>query len=158
MLTLAYSSGLRVSEIANLKLEDIIREKMLLRVREGKGNKDRYTILSIIALKTLEKYWKVYRPQTWLFPGRQNNKISNRACEHAFEIAKKKANITRTGSFHTLRHSFATHYLEVGGSLFQLQKFMGHIDIRTTLKYVHLRDEARIAKSPLDVYAESYCK
>ncbi len=86
MLTLIYSSGLRVSEITNIKADDIIRNKMLLKIRQAKGNKDRYTILSERGLKALEKYWLAYRPALWLFPGvHKTNQISIRACQHAFE-------------------------------------------------------------------------
>ena len=160
MLTLVYSSGLRVSEIVNLTPQDIIRDKMLIRIRQGKGAKDRYSILSITALHLLEKYWKAYRPASYLFPGKNKiSPLSIRACQHAFEIAKKNAGINKTGGIHTLRHSFATnrmlevsilsrmtknrptHFLEVGGGLFQLQKFLGHVQLRTTLKYVHLSEE-----------------
>jgi integrase/recombinase XerD len=159
MLTLIYSSGLRVSEIINIKADDIVRNKMLLKVRQAKGNKDRYTILSETALKALEKYWLAYRPNTWLFPGKnKKDMISIRSCQYAYEIAKKNAGITKKGGIHILRHSFATHYLEVGGGLFQLQKFLGHKQIRTTLQYIHLVEEKIIARSPLDVYVKKYCK
>lgn len=159
MLILIYSSGLRVSEITNIKAEDINRDKMLIKVRQAKGNKDRYTILSETALKALVKYWRAYRPEVWLFPGKNKiNKISIRACQHAFELAKKNAKIKKKGGIHTLRHSFATHFLEVGGGLFQLQKFLGHKQIRTTLQYVHLVEEKIIARSPIDVYGKKFCK
>jgi len=159
MLTLVYSSGLRTGDLINLTADDIIRDKMLIRINQGKGNKDRYTILSSVALKLLEKYWRTYRPNHWLFPGKsKNNKISRRACQHAFEIAKKKTGITRKGGLHSLRHSFATHFLEVGGGLFQLQRFLGHKQLRTTLKYVHLSEEKVIARSPLDVFTETDSK
>jgi integrase/recombinase XerD len=132
---------------------------MLLKVRDSKGNKDRYTILSQIALQSLVKYWKTYRPGTWLFPGvHGNNQMSVRAVQHAFEIARNKANIKKKGGIHILRHSFATHFLEAGGGLFQLQKFLGHKQLRTTLQYVHLAEENVIARSPLDVYGKSYFK
>jgi len=156
MLMLVYSSGLRVSEIVPLTFEDVIRDKMILRVNQGKGRKDRYTILSEIALHSLEKYWKHYRPTVWLFPGKGGKgELSIRAVQHAFQTAKKNAGITKSGGIHTLRHSFATHFLEVGGGLFQLQKFLGHKSIQTTLKYVHLCEERTIARSPLDVYYET---
>jgi len=158
-LTIIYSSGLRVSEIVDLKPEDIIREKMLLKIRQSKGNKDRYTILSKTALQSLIKYWKTYHPETWLFPGiHGNNKMSIRTCQHAYEIAKKSAGIKKKGGIHILRHSFATHFLEIGGGIFQLQKFMGHAQIRTTLQYVHLAEEKIIARSPLDFYLEKHGK
>ena len=132
---------------------------MLLKIRQSKGNKDRYTILSKIALQSLIKYWKTYHPKTWLFPGvHGNNKISIRACQYAYEIAKKNAGIKKKGGIHILRHSFATHFLEIGGGIFQLQKFMGHEQIRTTLQYVHLAEEKIIARSPLDFYLEKHGK
>jgi len=159
MLTLIYSSGLRVSELINITADDILREKKLLKIKQGKGMKDRYTILSEIALKELEKYWRAYRPQKYLFPGvHKTNQMSIRACQHAYEIAKKKAGIKKKGGIHTLRHSFATHFLEVGGGLFQLQKFLGHKQLRTTLLYAHLSEENIIARSPFDVYKESISK
>ncbi|HBD94602.1 MAG: hypothetical protein A2355_06675 [Spirochaetes bacterium RIFOXYB1_FULL_32_8] len=141
---------------------------MLIRIRQGKGNKDRYSILSVLALQLLEKYWKAYHPKVWLFPGYGNNQMSIRACQHAYEISKKKTGITKKAGIHCLRHSFATHYLEVGGGLFQLQNFMGHKQLRTlvaeyccsgwlpaTLQYVHLSEEKIIARSPLDVYGKT---
>ncbi len=131
---------------------------MLIKIRDGKGNKDRYTMLSKIALKYLEKYWKAYRPKNYLFPGYKNGQLSIRACQHSYEIAKKNARINKNGGIHILRHSFATHFLETGGGIFQLQKFLGHKQLRTTLRYVHLQEEKIIARSPLDAYYESYGK
>jgi site-specific recombinase XerD len=158
ILILTYSSGLRVSEVVNLEPQDILRDKMLLKIRDGKGNKDRYTILSKVALKYLERYWKAFHPKKWLFPGYHQNQLSKRACQHAYEIAKRNAKISKKGGIHTLRHSFATHFLEAGGSLFQLQKFMGHKYIRTTLQYAHIQEEKIIARSPLDFYLETHGK
>ena len=104
---LIYSSGLRVSEVVELKSDDIIRDKMLLKIRQGKGAKDRYSILSETALKQLEKYWRAYKPATYFFPGKNKiSPLSIRACQHAFEIAKKNAGITKNGGIHTLRHAF----------------------------------------------------
>lgn len=130
---------------------------MLLRIRNGKGHKDRYTILSKRALSLLEKYYRAYRPQKYLFTGKKRDKpLSARACQHAFTLAKRKCKITKSGGIHSLRHSFATHFLEVGGGLFQLQKLLGHKQLRTTLQYVHLAEEKIIARSPLDIYAETH--
>jgi site-specific recombinase XerD len=153
MLILIYSSGLRVSEVSNLLPIDIVRNKMRLKIRCSKGNKDRYTILSNTGLIYLEKYWKAYKPKFWLFSGRDPLKpISIRACQHAYYKAKEKAGITKDAGIHTLRHSFATHCLETGMGIFQLQKFLGHKCLKTTLQYVHLVEENIIARSPLDVY------
>lgn len=153
LLALIYSSGLRLSESVNLKITDIKRDNKRILVRQGKGAKDRYTILSDICLKCLWKYWKQYKPNNWLFPGyKKNNHLSPRACQHAFSLAKERAGITKEGSVHTLRHSFATHFLEAGGGLFQLQKFLGHKCLKTTLLYAHIQTEKIVAHSPLDFF------
>jgi integrase/recombinase XerD len=155
LLTLVYSSGLRVSESVKIKSVDIIRDKMRLRVTQAKGGKDRFTVLSARCLELLEKYWRAYRPQKWLFPGRNHAEpLSTRACQHAFELALKKSGIGKTCGIHTLRHSFATHTLETGGGIFQLQKLLGHKHLKTTLVYVHLQEEKIVIRSPLDIYAE----
>ena len=152
---LIYSSGLRVSEISKLIPSDIIRDKMRLKIRCAKGNKDRYTILSHICLKYLEKYYKTYKPEYWLFPGKKGkNPISIRAVQHAYYKAKENAGIIHEGGIHTLRHSFAAHCLETGMGIFQLQKFLGHKCLKTTLQYVQLQEENIIARSPLDVYGQ----
>lgn len=153
LLTLIYSSGIRLSESVNLKLTDIKRDNKRLLVRQGKGAKDRYTILSDISLKILDKYWYKYKPDNWLFCGYKNNShLSPRACQHAFSMAKERAGIIKEGSVHTLRHSFATHFLESGGGLFQLQKFLGHKCLKTTLVYAHIQTEKIVAHSPLDFF------
>lgn len=155
MLILIYSSGLRVSELVNITVTDIKREKGKLLVRQGKGAKDRYTLLSEICLEYLDSYWKRYRPTDYLFPGRGGkNALSVRACQHAYYLAKEKAEIKKDGGIHTLRHSFATHFLESGGGIFQLQMLLGHKALKTTLVYAHVQEEKIIAKSPLDVYGK----
>jgi len=155
LLTLIYSSGLRLSESVNLKMTDINRAKKKLLVRQGKGAKDRYTILSDLALIILEKYYKAYQPQTWLFPGRGEGPISPRAAQHAFYVAKSKSGVNKGGGIHTLRHSFATHFLESGGGIFQLQKFLGHKKLKTTLLYAHVAEEKIDAISPLDYFYDN---
>jgi len=157
LLTLIYSSGLRLSESVNLKMTDINRAKMKLLVRQGKGAKDRYTILSDLALLILEKYYKAYQPQTWLFPGpgRGDKPLSPRAVQHAFHQAKLKSGINKEGGVHALRHSFATHFLESGGGIFQLQKFLGHKKLKTTLLYAHVVEEKINAISPLDYFYDN---
>ena len=125
------------------------------RVIQAKGRKDRYTILSGICLKYLEKYRKRYRPKAWLFPGKnKDNPISVRACQHAFHKAKDNAELKKECGIHSLRHSFATHMLETNGGIFQLQKYPGHKRLKTTLVYVHLQNENIITKSPLDIYGK----
>jgi integrase/recombinase XerD len=157
ILMLTYSSGLRVGELVNLKVEDILREPMRLKVRDAKGGRDRYTLLSEICLNQLEQYWKAYRPVNWLFCGKSpGEQISIRAVQHAYQRAKRIAGITKQCGIHTLRHSFATHMIETGSGIFQLQKFLGHRHLTTTLVYVHLNEEKTMARSPLDVYAERF--
>lgn len=157
ILMLVYSSGLRVSELVNLKVSDICRDSMRLKVRDAKGGRDRYTLLSEICLLQLEQYWKTYRPENWLFCGRYpGEQISIRAVQHAYMRAKRRAGITKPCGIHTLRHSFATHMIETGNGIFQLQKFLGHRHLTTTLVYVHLNEEKTVARSPLDVYAERF--
>jgi integrase/recombinase XerD len=154
MLALVYGSGLRVSEIPKLTPADIVRDKLRVKITQGKGAKDRYAILSQRCLDYLGYYWRTYRPQGSLFEGRVRGKpISARACQHAFAIAKKNAGIAKKCGIHSLRHSFATHFLEAGGGIFQLQKFLGHKKIKTTLVYCQFQEERAIARSPLDVYA-----
>jgi integrase/recombinase XerD len=157
MLMLTYSAGLRVGELVALEITDIRRNIMRISVRQAKGQKDRYAILSSVCLGCLEKYWKTYRPKTALFSGRgKDSPLSSRAAQHAFEKAKIKAGITRPGGIHSLRHSFATHMLETGSGIFQLQKFLGHKHLKTTLVYAHISEENTVARSPLDVYADKF--
>lgn len=157
ILMLTYSSGLRVGELVNLKITDINRSLMRISVKQAKGHKDRYAILSSVCLKHLEEYWRMYQPVDWLFQGKKKDMpLSIRAVQHAWEIAKKNAGITKPGGIHTLRHSFATHMLESGSGIFQLQKFLGHKHLKTTLVYAHIREENIIAESPLDVYADKF--
>jgi len=158
IILVAYSGGLRVSEVANLKFEDIDSERMSIKVCQGKGRKDRYTLLSPIVLNYLRSYYRRYRPETWLFNGRERGtQINVRSLQMLFTKAKDAAGIRKKVSFHTLRHSFATHLYEGGTGLLHIQKLMGHASLKTTMIYTHLsnRDAANI-KSPLDsVYMSS---
>jgi integrase/recombinase XerD len=153
MLMLTYSAGLRARETARLKITDIDSKRMLIRVEQGKGNKDRYTLLSQTALETLRQYWKEYRPKVWLFPGANpENYISVSYIQVGFKRAKTKAGITKPATCHTLRHSFATHLLEAGVDLHTIQVLLGHASIRTTTVYLHV-SKKNLAKivSPLDL-------
>lgn len=152
ILMLIYSAGLRVGEAANLRIADIDSTRMTIRVQQGKGGKDRYSILSHVALETLRQYWRKYRPSEWLFPGYgKNNPISSRSIQRIFEAAKDRAGITKPASAYTLRHSFATHLLEAGTNLHHIQLLLGHKSPQTTTVYLHVSrmDLAQIA-SPLD--------
>ena len=152
ILLTAYSSGLRISEVLHLSISDIDSKNMLIRVRCGKGGKDRFTVLGEENLNTLRHYWKLYKPQDLLFPGMIEGKpIATRNIQHAFKIAKDKAGISKPVSVHSLRHSFATHLLEDNTDLRTIQVLMGHANINTTCIYLHLSTK-RLAcvKSPLD--------
>lgn len=153
ILTTIYAAGLRVSEAAKLKIFDIDSNNMQIIVREGKGKKDRYTLLSELNLQLLREYWKRYKPETFLFPGKYSDApITARSIQRIFEDAKNKANIKKDASVHTLRHSFATHLLEAGTDICYIQRLMGHTSIQTTAIYLHLRrmDLLNI-KSPLEI-------
>jgi len=153
MLMLTYSAGLRAKETARLRITDIDSKRMLIRVEQGKGNKDRYTLLSQTALETLRQYWKEFRPKVWLFPGANpENYVSVSYIQVGFKRAKKKAGITKPATCHTLRHSFATHLLEAGVDLHTIQVLLGHSSIRTTTVYLHVSKKG-LAKvvSPLDL-------
>lgn len=151
-----YASGLRVSEVASLKLTDIEEQRMLIRVEQAKGAKDRYTLLSETGLGYIQKYIKQYQPQYWLFEGQQpNTHISERSVQHIFKHALEVAKINRPVSVHSLRHSFATHLLENGTDLRYIQELLGHQSPRTTQIYTHVsnRTLSKI-KSPLDMMDE----
>jgi len=154
ILMTTYAAGLRVSEVANLKVTDIDSKRMQIRVNQGKGKKDRYTILSQINLLLLRKYWNQYRPTIWLFPGiTEVNSITTRSIQKFFQNSKDKAGIMKNVTVHSLRHSFATHLLENGTDIYHIQKLMGHSSIKTTSIYIHLKQEDLLKiKSPLDTW------
>ena len=152
MLMITYSSGLRVSETARLKLTDIDSKRMTVKITQGKGDKDRYSILSQRTLELLRQYWKTYRPTEWLFEGQhKNNHITLYTIQSIFRAAKKRARITKPVSIHTLRHSFATHLIEAGTSLHHVQLLLGHRSPATTTVYLHVsRLNLAQVTSPLD--------
>jgi integrase/recombinase XerD len=152
ILMITYSSGLRVSEAARLKLTDIDSKRMMVRINQGKGGKDRYSILSQTTLEYLRQYWRNYRPTKWLFEGQENNDhIAARTIQCVFHAAKKRAGIKKPVSVHTLRHSFATHLVEAGTSLHHVQLLLGHRSPTTTTVYLHVsRLNLAQVTSPLD--------
>jgi site-specific recombinase XerD len=152
ILMITYSSGLRVSETASLKLTDIDSKRMMVRITQGKGGKDRYSILSQTTLEQLRQYWKKYRPTEWLFDGqKKDHPITTHSIQLMFYAAKKRAGITKPVSVHTLRHSFATHLIEAGTSLHHVQLLLGHRSPTTTTIYLHV-SRLNLAQviSPLD--------
>ncbi len=152
ILLTTYSSGLRISETLNLRISDIDSKNMTLRVNNGKGNKDRFTIFSLENLKLLRLYWKLYRPSDLLFPGPIAGKsMASTHIQHIFHIAKNKVVIMKPATVHTLRHSFATHLPENKTDLRTIQVLLGHNDISTTARYTHLSTQyISSIKSPFD--------
>lgn len=152
ILMTIYGSGLRVSEAVNLKPEDIDSGRMQLRIRDGKGKKDRYTLLSQTNLNILREYWKRYHPSGFLFSGAQPDQaLTTRTVQRVFEIAVKKAGIKKDVSVHTLRHSFATHMLESGVDVYHIQRLLGHSSVKTTTVYLHIAQQDAVKlSSPLE--------
>ena len=150
-LLLTYSSGFRLGEVCNLKISDIDSSRMLIRVVQAKGHKDRYTVLSPIALESLRIYWKIYKPKNWLFEGYDHSKIAASTAQSIFKKALAKSGVTKKVGIHTLRHSFATHLLEQGVSLPIIQQLLGHKSLRTTSGYLHVQQYSiNAVRSPLD--------
>lgn len=157
ILTLTYSAGLRVSEVACLKVNDIDKNRMLIHIRQGKGRKDRYTLLSNTALETLRVYAANYKLNDWLFPGEEKDEhISERTVQKIFNNACSIALIEKKVSVHSLRHSFATHLLDSGVDLRYIQELLGHSSSKTTEIYTHVstKDLSKIL-SPLDMIVET---
>ncbi|MGI8952938.1 MAG: tyrosine-type recombinase/integrase [Chitinophagaceae bacterium] len=151
MMMAAYSAGLRVSEIINLKIMDIDSKRMMMHIKAAKGKKDRMVPLSKKLLETLREYYKVYRPKNYLFEGQYGGAYSTRSAQLILQHAKTKAGIRKNGSIHSLRHSYATHLLESGTDIRIIQKLLGHNSIKTTMRYTHVskKDIGKI-ESPLD--------
>ena len=151
-LSVAYGAGLRVSEVANLKVSDIDSGRMMLRVEQGKGQRDRDVMLSPQLLELLREWWKAARPRVWLFPGQNPiNPVTPRQLNRAVTVAKDLAGISKRVSPHTLRHSFATHLLEQGVDIRVIQVLLGHAKLETTALYTRVAvSTVRDIKSPLD--------
>jgi site-specific recombinase XerD len=153
LLMTTYGAGLRVSEVVNLKLSDIDSSRMMIRVRQGKGNKDRYTMLSNRLLTELRAYYREYKPPVWLFYGSHTGaQMSVGTAQTLYYAAKERAGISKQGGIHTLRHCFATHLLEAGVDLRTIQSLMGHASIITTMGYLRVTSRKLSAtRSPLDL-------
>ena len=153
ILITAYGCGLRISEVTNLKVGDIDSKRMMVRINHGKGDKDRYSIISPRLLAELRSYWLTYRPSHWLFPNeRSKEKLTRSTPQLIFKAAVKKATITKNVTFHSLRHSFASHLLEAGVDTRTIQILMGHASITSTARYLHVaRKNLSSVKSPLDL-------
>lgn len=152
-MMLAYSAGLRVGEIVALKIADIDSEQHLIRVKQGKGRKDRFVPLSDVMLKQLRDYYAIYRPEVWLFENiLRDGHLTTRTFQKSFADARTKAKISTHITFHSLRHSFATHLLESGVNLRFIQEMLGHSSSKTTEIYTHVTTDHLIKiRNPLEM-------
>ena len=163
VLMTTYSAGLRASEVIGLKPEHIDSERMLIKVEDGKGGKDRYTLLSVKLLAELRQYYRKYRPEVYLFPStykeRKNSPLAYESIRSVYEEARKRAGIKKGEGLHTLRHSFATHLLEAGYDIRKIQVLMGHTRLSTTMIYLHVsRETLSKIPSPLDLIDTKHTK
>ncbi|GHT92451.1 hypothetical protein FACS1894140_4510 [Spirochaetia bacterium] len=152
LLMVAYSSGLRVSEVVMLKRSDIDPTRKTVMVDSGKGRKDRYTLLSTQVIQILKEYYFLHDIKDWVFPGQSaGSHLSIRSAQKIFEKALKKAGIEKPASIHSLRHTFATHLLESGTDIRYIKELLGHTSLRTTERYTHVaRRQVLKIQSPLD--------
>ena len=155
VLMTTYAAGLRVSEVCALQVADIesAADRMCLKVRQGKGGQDRYTLLSPRLLTTLRRYWHTCQPRIWLFPNRAGDgPMRDQTAQRIYWAACDRAGLTNAAGIHTLRHSFATHLLEAGVDLPTIQRLLGHGHIATTMRHLHLA-QSRVTgtTSPLEL-------
>jgi integrase/recombinase XerD len=153
LLMTTYAAGLRVSEVVRLQVTDIESERMCIRVNQGKGNKDRSTLLSTRLLTELRAYWKLFRPPRWLFPGRLlTEPMPSGTARKIYERARQRAQLQRGSSIHALRHSFATHLLDAGVDPRTIQVLLGHRALATTVRYLQVsRQHLGTVRSPFDL-------
>ena len=158
LLTLAYSAGLRISEVSRLKINEIDFDRQLIHIRQSKGNKDRFVPLSTLMAKGLKKYYGSCHPSNFVFNGQAaGSQLSIRAIQSLCKDAVKVAGIEKQASMHTLRHSYATHLLEDGLDLYSIQKLLGHAHISTTMVYLHVAQVLPVKSfSPLDTLYEKH--
>jgi|RhiMethySRZTD1v2_1073278.scaffolds.fasta_scaffold270985_2 integrase/recombinase XerD len=155
VLMTMYAAGLRVSEAVHLKISDIDSARMVIRIEQGKGRKDRYVMLSPSLLTLLRTYWKAVRPHHWLFPGRESDSyLSIRSVQWICRDAWLRSGLTKKVNVHMLRHSFATHLLEAGTDLRTIQLLLGHRSLNSTARYTHIATSAiGSTPSPFDLLA-----
>jgi integrase/recombinase XerD len=153
LLMTTYAGGFRVSEVVKLKLTDIDSDRMMVRIEKGKGNRDRYTILSKRLLLHLRSYWKHCRPPVYLFPGGYPDQpMKKSTAEKVYKTAKKRAGIEKRGGIHALRHAFATHMLEAGADVRTIQVLLGHNSILTTMRYLRVTmKKLDLTQSPFEL-------
>jgi len=159
ILMTIYATGMRRAELCQLKVSDIDKERMVIHIRQGKGQRDRDVDLSPKLLATLREYWLWMRPQTYLFPGTVNNwradvPITGKVVWEACRQAAQRSHLSKRIYPHLIRHCFATHWLEAGGDLLVLQKLLGHVKLEDTVKYLHIsRRHLLGVANPLDQLA-----
>ena len=163
VLMTTYSAGLRASEVIGLKPEHIDSERMLIKVEDGKGGKDRYTLLSVKLLAEPRQYYRKYRPEVYLFPStykeRKNSPLAYESIRSVYEDARNRAGVKKGEGLHALRHSFATHLLEAGYDIRKIQVLMGHTRLSTTMIYLHIsRETLSKIPSPLDLIDTTHTK
>jgi site-specific recombinase XerD len=153
VLMTLYATGMRVSEVTRLRVEDIDSNRMVIRVRQAKGRKDRYVPVSTTLLTTLRTYWKRYRPKVFMFPSqRTRSSLTTGAVMKVCSAAHKKAELSKEVTPHTFRHSFATHLLEAGTDLRTIQMILGHTSLSTTAIYLHVAENGlRLKKEAEDL-------
>lgn len=153
ILTTCYAAGLRISEALRLKPSDIDSQRMVIRVEQGKGQKDRYVMLSPKLLETLRSYWRTMRPKQWFFEGDVSGQpITSSAVEHACQKARRLSGITKPISPHSMRHAFAVHLLESGTDVRTIQLLLGHRSLATTARYLRIAtSKVCSTSSPLDL-------
>jgi site-specific recombinase XerD len=153
LLRTAYACGLRVSELVHLHIQDIDSARMVLHLRQAKGLKDRLVPLSPLLLAELRDYWQRYRPVNWLFPGQDGDShLSIAWVQRVCHKAVLRTGLTKKASMHTLRHSYATHLMEAGVDLLTLQRLLGHRNLQTTSRYIHVSGQRVLGTpSPLDL-------
>jgi len=150
LLALIYSAGLRISEALNMKPKDIDSVRMLIHIKNAKGKKDRYTLLSEKVLLLLREYYLVYKPKEYLFEGQFGGIYSSRSAQIILKQTAEKAGIRKPITLHTLRHSFATHLLDAHTDIRTIQELLGHSNVKTTERYTHLSTaHINSVKSPL---------
>jgi site-specific recombinase XerD len=155
ILMTAYATGLRLSEVTHLRVSDIDSQRLVIRVRQGKGQKDRYVMLSPKLLEVLRLYWRSERPATWLFPSmRKDQPINHSVVQRACHQAGLDAGLSKPVTVRMLRHCFATHLVETGTDIRIIQSLLGHSHISTTQIYTHVSAKTvRATESPLDLLA-----
>lgn len=157
-LMTVYGAGLRLNEACHLRFEHLDRSAGQIRVEQGKGRKDRYTVFPQRLIAELESYWRLYRPRGWVFPSARDphQPLPDGTGQKIFYAAVARAGLPDKGGIHCLRHSFASHWLEAGTPLFVLKRLLGHTSLSTTAGYLHVsREHLAKVKSPLDQLRES---